>query len=49
MDDDDVFGEDSGRVICDRCNGSGEGMTDGSVCSTCRGSGEIEEGGDDGE
>lgn len=29
-------------VICSDCNGSGEGMYDGSRCSTCRGSGEVE-------
>ena len=28
-------------VICATCNGSGEGMYDGSVCSTCRGKGEV--------
>ena len=26
--------------ICSRCNGSGEGMWDGSTCSSCNGSGE---------
>lgn len=25
--------------LCHRCNGSGEGMTDGSRCGTCRGTG----------
>lgn len=30
-------------VICSACNGSGEGMFDGSRCSTCGGSGEVEE------
>jgi DnaJ-class molecular chaperone len=25
--------------ICDRCNGSGEGMADGTTCSACRGHG----------
>ena len=33
--------EDEGTVICSRCNGSGEGMADGSTCPTCKGSGEI--------
>lgn len=28
-------------VICSACNGSGEGMYDGSVCDTCGGSGEV--------
>ncbi len=28
-------------VICSACNGSGEGMFDGSRCSTCGGSGEV--------
>jgi len=27
--------------ICGGCNGSGEGMYDGSTCNTCRGSGEV--------
>ena len=27
--------------ICPACNGSGEGMTDGSVCGTCHGEGEV--------
>lgn len=27
--------------ICPYCNGSGEGMYDGTRCSTCKGSGEI--------
>jgi hypothetical protein len=27
--------------ICPTCNGSGEGMTDGSVCPTCKGEGEC--------
>ena len=26
--------------ICSRCNGSGEGMWDGSTCTSCNGSGE---------
>ena len=29
------------REICDRCNGSGEGMYDGSTCGYCHGTGEI--------
>jgi len=27
--------------ICDACNGSGEGMREGTTCCTCRGSGEC--------
>lgn len=27
--------------ICPTCDGSGEGMTDGTICLTCRGRGEI--------
>lgn len=27
--------------ICPACNGSGEGMIDGSTCSTCHGEGEA--------
>lgn len=30
-------------VICNNCNGSGEGMVDGSVCQTCKGYGEIKD------
>ena len=33
--------DDSEPGICPACNGSGEGMTDGSVCGTCRGEGEA--------
>lgn len=29
------------RLICNDCNGSGEGYVDGSSCSSCGGSGEI--------
>lgn len=35
--------------ICGECNGSGEGMTDGSSCPICGGSGEIHEDDDDDE
>lgn len=28
---------------CPACNGSGEGMTDGSTCGTCKGKGEVYE------
>lgn len=28
-------------TICSTCNGSGEGMWDGSTCRTCKGSGEV--------
>lgn len=29
------------EICCPACNGSGEGMTDGSTCSSCKGSGEL--------
>jgi len=29
------------RGICPDCEGSGEGLTDGSTCKNCRGLGEI--------
>ena len=29
-------------VICGDCNGSGEGMYDGSTCRTCGGEGEVD-------
>lgn len=32
---------DMESVTCSDCNGSGEGMFDGSRCSTCGGSGEV--------
>jgi hypothetical protein len=32
--------EDDGYEICHRCNGSGEGMYDGSTCGFCKGTGE---------
>ena len=32
--------------ICPTCNGSGEGMHDGTTCSSCGGSGEVGPGGD---
>ena len=28
-------------VLCSNCNGSGEGMHDGTTCYVCRGSGEV--------
>lgn len=33
--------EDTGKIedLCSECNGSGEGMYDGSVCRNCKGSG----------
>ena len=34
-DDDDEYG------CCPECNGSGEGMWDGSTCAICKGSGEL--------
>jgi DnaJ-class molecular chaperone len=33
--------DDEGTITCERCNGSGEGMADGSTCQTCHGSGEV--------
>lgn len=32
---------DDEPTICGCCNGSGEGMYDGSTCGACRGSGEV--------
>ena len=32
--------DDDGYEICHRCNGSGEGMYDGSTCGFCKGTGE---------
>jgi hypothetical protein len=31
-------------VICSACNGSGEGMSDGTICTACRGHGEFHAG-----
>jgi RecJ-like exonuclease len=28
-------------IMCNMCNGSGEGMVDGTICSTCKGDGEV--------
>ena len=41
--------DDDGYEICHRCNGSGEGMYDGSRCGFCKGTGEepVERGCDD--
>ena len=33
--------DDESDAICGTCNGSGEGMYDGSTCSRCGGSGEV--------
>jgi hypothetical protein len=38
--DEEVAGEDEEDRICGACNGSGEGMFDGTRCSSCRGTGE---------
>ncbi len=38
--DDDEEGEQE-RGICPQCNGSGEGMYDGSSCDRCNGHGEV--------
>ena len=32
---------DEYATFCPDCNGSGEGMSDGSTCRTCGGSGEV--------
>lgn len=37
--DDDEISDEHG--ICTTCNGSGEGMYDGSTCPCCKGKGEI--------
>ena len=34
--------EEHEDLICPKCNGSGEGMYDGTICSLCKGSG-VEE------
>ena len=34
-------GEGCVDYICNSCNGSGEGMYDGSTCHACRGNGEY--------
>lgn len=31
---------DTGTALCNRCAGSGEGMSDGTICGQCNGSGE---------
>lgn len=36
-DDGPSVADDYEPGICPACNGSGEGMTDGSVCCTCKG------------
>ena len=49
-DNDDVvldYDDDDDYNICGECNGSGEGMTEGSSCSMCGGSGEIDDDDDD--
>ena len=33
---------DEGRLLCGRCNGSGEGMYDETRCSTCGNSGAVD-------
>lgn len=36
--------DEKGNIIyewCDQCDGSGEGMWDGSQCGECRGTGEL--------
>ena len=34
--------DEDGYEICHRCNGSGEGMYDGSRCGFCHGTGEVQ-------
>ena len=36
-------------MICNFCDGSGEGMVDGSTCSECKGNGEVTENEEDEE
>ena len=36
--------EDDSETLCAHCNGSGEGMYDGTTCSYCHGSGVESEG-----
>ena len=36
---DEFDGDDDEHDICPQCNGSGEGMYDGSICHACHGSG----------
>jgi hypothetical protein len=40
-DEDEPECEEEEDETCGRCNGSGEGMYDGSTCSSCGGAGEI--------
>ena len=35
------FVDPSEHPVCQFCNGSGEGLHDGSVCSVCKGRGEL--------
>ena len=44
---DDEAPDDDEDCLCANCNGSGEGMHDGSICSTCGGSGVVSDGGDE--
>ena len=39
--------EDKGDSYCGTCNGTGEGMHDGSICNSCKGFGNISEIDDD--
>jgi DnaJ-class molecular chaperone len=41
QDDDEEEDDDDEYGYCPTCNGSGEGMWDGSSCVVCRGSGEL--------
>lgn len=37
----DTTDDCNGEEICGNCNGSGEGMYDGSTCWSCKGSGVV--------
>ncbi len=37
----EVIEQEEDENLCSMCNGSGEGMWDGSRCSSCNGSGEV--------
>lgn len=39
MENIDKIDEEEFQNLCTSCNGSGEGMWDGSTCSTCKGTG----------
>lgn len=39
--EDEEYEQEMGPPLCTLCNGSGEGMWDGSTCSSCKGSGVV--------